>query len=127
MSVNIYPGEGNKFLIRKAGVPDSVAEVHCYLFFFFSIFFSGRLLFAGYHDYTMNVWDTLKVCENHHKFIFLNSVQDNSQDGIPRVNLELACKAYTGNISIPPPPPPYEGWFSFFGPPSPPPSLELQI
>lgn len=24
-------------------------------------FLSGRLLFAGYHDYTMNVWDTLKV------------------------------------------------------------------
>ena len=29
------------------------------------LFFSlGRLLFGGYHDYTMNVWDTLKVCEN---------------------------------------------------------------
>ena len=26
--------------------------------------FLGRLLFGGYHDYTMNVWDTLKVCEN---------------------------------------------------------------
>lgn len=22
---------------------------------------SGRLLFTGYHDYTMNVWDTLKA------------------------------------------------------------------
>ena len=23
---------------------------------------SGRLLFAGYNDYTVNVWDTLKCC-----------------------------------------------------------------
>lgn len=23
-------------------------------------FFTGRLLFAGYNDYTINVWDTLK-------------------------------------------------------------------
>lgn len=25
------------------------------------LFIAGRLLFTGYHDYTMNVWDTLKV------------------------------------------------------------------
>lgn len=25
------------------------------------LFIVGRLLFTGYHDYTMNVWDTLKV------------------------------------------------------------------
>lgn len=27
------------------------------------LFTIGRLLFTGYHDYTMNVWDTLKVCK----------------------------------------------------------------
>ena len=49
------------------------------LVFFFS---TGRLLFAGYHDYTMNVWDTLKVGQlNFHVWNFhtrVDCVQSNN-------------------------------------------------
>lgn len=31
-----------------------------FFFCFFKLFFLGRLLFGGYNDYTINVWDVLK-------------------------------------------------------------------
>ena len=30
------------------------------LFYLYCVFLTGRLLFAGYNDHTVNVWDTLK-------------------------------------------------------------------